>query len=144
MMENFVAFIIFWGVWLLIPVVVDGVATLYTLISVSLVHLRNMKEPIPPLEFFPLVSIIIPVYNSEETLEACLRSIANQDYPSHQMEILLINDQIRKTILTNPEADAIARIAVENGMRTLREAGLERLREGMTCIEEILRVTSEQ
>lgn len=60
------------------------------------------------------------------------------------MEILLINEQIRKTILTNPEADAIARMAIENGMRTLREAGLERLREGQTSIEEILRVTSEQ
>jgi type II secretory ATPase GspE/PulE/Tfp pilus assembly ATPase PilB-like protein len=59
------------------------------------------------------------------------------------MEILLVNDVIRRTILTNPEADAIAKIAIENGMRTLRDAGLERLREGMTSIEEIMRVTSE-
>ncbi len=59
------------------------------------------------------------------------------------MEILLVNDKIRRTILTSPEADAIARIAIENGMRTLRDAGLERIREGMTSIEEILRVTSE-
>ena len=59
------------------------------------------------------------------------------------MEILLVNEAIRKTILRNSEADAIARIAVENGMRTLREAGLERLREGLTSVEEILRVTSE-
>lgn len=59
------------------------------------------------------------------------------------MEILLVNDVIRRTILTNPEADAIAKIAIENGMRTLREAGLERLREGATSIEEIMRVTSE-
>jgi len=59
------------------------------------------------------------------------------------MEILLVNEQIRRTILTNPEADAIAKMAVENGMRTLRDAGLERIREGLTSIEEILRVTSE-
>jgi type IV pilus assembly protein PilB len=59
------------------------------------------------------------------------------------MEILLVNDQIRRTILSTPEADAIARIAVENGMRTLRDAGLERIKEGMTSIEEIMRVTSE-
>ena len=52
-------------------------------------------------------------------------------------------DAIRRTILTNPEADAIAKIAVENGMRTLREAGLERSRDGLTSIEEIMRVTSE-
>ncbi len=59
------------------------------------------------------------------------------------MEILLVNDMIRQTILNSPEADAIAKIAIENGMRTLREAGLERLREGLTSIEEIMRVTSE-
>lgn len=59
------------------------------------------------------------------------------------MEILLVNDTIRKTILESPDADAIAKIAIQNGMRTLREAGLERLREGVTSIEEVLRVTTE-
>ncbi len=59
------------------------------------------------------------------------------------MEILLINDAIRKTILSNPEADAIANIAIQNGMRTLREAGLEQIRQGHTTLEEIMRVTSE-
>ena len=59
------------------------------------------------------------------------------------MEILLVNDIIRRTILKNAEADAIAKIAIENGMRPLREAGLARVREGMTTIEEIMRVTSE-
>ncbi len=59
------------------------------------------------------------------------------------MEILLVNDVIRKTVLNNTEADAIAKIAIQNGMRTLREAGLDRVREGVTTIEEIMRVTSE-
>jgi len=59
------------------------------------------------------------------------------------MEILLINEAIRKTILSNPEADAIANIAIKNGMRTLRDSGLERIKEGMTTIEEIMRVTAE-
>ena len=58
------------------------------------------------------------------------------------MEILLVNELLRTTILNNSEADAIAKIAVENGMRTLREAGLDRVRSGLTTIEEILRVTS--
>jgi type IV pilus assembly protein PilB len=59
------------------------------------------------------------------------------------MEILLVDEVLRKTILNNTEADAIAKIAVQNGMRTLREAGLDRVREGLTTIEEIMRVTSE-
>ena len=59
------------------------------------------------------------------------------------MEILLVDEVIRRTILESSEADAIKRMAVENGMRTLREAGLARVREGQTSIEEIMRVTSE-
>lgn len=59
------------------------------------------------------------------------------------MEILLVDDVIRRTILENSDADAIKKIAIENGMRTLREAGLDRIREGLTSIEEIMRVTSE-
>ncbi|MBN2684561.1 MAG: Flp pilus assembly complex ATPase component TadA [Pontiellaceae bacterium] len=60
------------------------------------------------------------------------------------MEILLIDEVIRKTILKSPEADAIARIAVGNGMKTLRDVGIDRLHDGVTSIEEILRVTSDQ
>jgi len=59
------------------------------------------------------------------------------------MEILLVDDVIRKAVLETSEADQIKRIAIENGMRTLREAGLNRVREGITTIEEIMRVTSE-
>ena len=59
------------------------------------------------------------------------------------MEILLVDEIIRKTILNNQEADAIAKAAINNGMRTLREAGLDRVRNGLTTIEEIMRVTSQ-
>jgi type II secretory ATPase GspE/PulE/Tfp pilus assembly ATPase PilB-like protein len=59
------------------------------------------------------------------------------------MEILLVDEVLRKTILNNTEADAISKIAIENGMRTLREAGLDRVKSGLTTIEEIMRVTSE-
>lgn len=38
----------------------------------------------------PIVSIIIPVYNTEQFLEECLNSIVNQTYKN--LEIILIND----------------------------------------------------
>ncbi|MDR2204977.1 MAG: glycosyltransferase [Flavobacteriaceae bacterium] len=37
-----------------------------------------------------LISIIIPCYNSEETIEKCLKSVVNQDYTN--IEIIVIND----------------------------------------------------
>ena len=58
-MDHAIALIIYWGVWLLIPIVVDGITTLYTLIGVSLVHLQNARNRVPPLQSYPLVSIII-------------------------------------------------------------------------------------
>jgi len=35
------------------------------------------------------ISIIIPTYNSENVLESCLRSIAEQDYPQELLEIII-------------------------------------------------------
>jgi glycosyltransferase involved in cell wall biosynthesis len=36
------------------------------------------------------VSVIIPAFNSEKTLEACLRAVFSSDYPS--FEVILVND----------------------------------------------------
>ncbi|MFC1851613.1 glycosyltransferase [candidate division CSSED10-310 bacterium] len=40
----------------------------------------------------PRVSIIIPVYNGETTLKACLDSLLNLDYPSSELDIILVDD----------------------------------------------------
>lgn len=59
------------------------------------------------------------------------------------MEILLLDDTIKARILETAEASALREVAVANGMKTLREAGLEKVRAGETTVDEILRVTSE-
>lgn len=40
----------------------------------------------------PLVSVIIPVYNSELYLEACIESVIGQSYST--LEIIIVNDGI--------------------------------------------------
>ena len=37
-----------------------------------------------------IISVIIPVYNAEKTIEKCLDSLTNQKYK--ELEIILIND----------------------------------------------------
>ena len=62
---------------------------------------------------------------------------------SSLMEIMLLNDEIRQKILETTEASAIREIAESTGMVPLRDVGLDRVREGMSSIEEIMRVTTE-
>lgn len=39
---------------------------------------------------YPLISVVVPVYNAGEFLTECVQSILEQDYPS--IEIVLVND----------------------------------------------------
>ncbi|HDL78609.1 MAG TPA: type II/IV secretion system protein, partial [Bacteroidetes bacterium] len=56
-------------------------------------------------------------------------------------ELLRITDGIRSLILRNGADDQIREMAVKNGQQTLRMDGLRKAAEGLTTIEEVLRVT---
>jgi general secretion pathway protein E len=58
-------------------------------------------------------------------------------------EILPVTDRIRELILARADAGAIRASAVEGGMVLLRDDGWEKVRRGMTTIEEVVRVTRE-
>jgi general secretion pathway protein E len=59
------------------------------------------------------------------------------------IEFLPMTDPIRKLIMAHEEAGAIQKLAVEEGMATLYENGLTKVVQGITTIEEVMRVTSE-
>jgi type IV pilus assembly protein PilB len=56
-------------------------------------------------------------------------------------ENMLITARIRELILKRSPAEDIEKIAVEEGMMTLRESALEKLRQGLTTVEEVIRET---
>jgi len=56
-------------------------------------------------------------------------------------ELLLLNEQLRPLILSRAAASTIAARALEQGMRSLRIDGWNKVRNGITTIEEVLRVT---
>jgi len=56
-------------------------------------------------------------------------------------ELLLINGDIRQMITQRTDSQTIKNLAAAKGMRTLRADGFEKAREGITTIEEVLRVT---
>ncbi len=59
------------------------------------------------------------------------------------IEFLPMTDPIRKLIMAHEEAGAIQKLAVAEGMQTLYENGLVKVVEGITTLEEVMRVTSE-
>jgi len=56
-------------------------------------------------------------------------------------EVLEVTKDIRKLIVSNSDADVIAKGARDGGMRTMLEDGLDKIGRGVTTIEEVLRVT---
>jgi general secretion pathway protein E len=70
-------------------------------------------------------------------------SCANSGYAGRTVvyELLVITDEIRTMILKNLDAGAIKKKAVEQGMMTLREVGIQKLLHGDTTIEELVRAT---
>jgi type II secretion system protein E len=56
-------------------------------------------------------------------------------------ELLVVTESLRPLILQRAAASTIAQAAIEDGMRTLRVDGWNKVRNGITTIEEVLRVT---
>ncbi|MDP8248954.1 MAG: type II secretion system ATPase GspE [Candidatus Tritonobacter lacicola] len=59
-------------------------------------------------------------------------------------EILKVDNEIRKMILEKADSNEIKKRAVKKGMLTLRADGLRIVVEGITTLEEIMRVTQEE
>jgi len=68
------------------------------------------------------ISVVIPAYNEEKYLGACLRALRDQTYPHDQCEIIVVD---------NGSTDATARIAREFGARVVEEPvkGIARARQ---------------
>ncbi len=56
-------------------------------------------------------------------------------------EVLPIKDEIREYVLNGASTLEIKREAVRMGMRTLRDCALDKLRDGVTTLDEVMRVT---
>jgi len=92
--EQAIGFAIFWGIWLLVPLLVDVLTALGYFFS-FIIHKDKSYERQDELGFFPYVTIIIPVHNSEKTLFQCLKSIAVQTYPVEYIQVICINNGSR-------------------------------------------------
>jgi len=58
-------------------------------------------------------------------------------------EVLLVTDRIRQAVLSRATASEIQRIAIAEGMVTMYDDGLRKAQEGLTTVEEVMRVAEE-
>ena len=58
-------------------------------------------------------------------------------------EMMELNEEIRELIMTNADASKLTDAARRNGMRNLREDGWEKIVNGTTTVDEVMRVTQE-
>jgi general secretion pathway protein E len=58
-------------------------------------------------------------------------------------EMMDVTDEVRKLIMNNADASVLTRTARKNGMRNLREDGWRKIQDGVTTVEEVMRVTQE-
>ena len=58
------------------------------------------------------------------------------------IEAMTITDQIRKLIIGRANTRELGKVAISQGMRTLRMVGLDRAREGISTLEQVLLITS--
>ena len=59
-------------------------------------------------------------------------------------ELLIVNDEIRKLVVDKASSDIIKKIAIEAGMKTLRDDGLDKVLKGITTPEEVIKATQEE
>jgi type IV pilus assembly protein PilB len=58
------------------------------------------------------------------------------------IEAMNVTDEIRKLIIARASTREMAKVAVNQGMKTLRTVGLDRAREGLSTLEQVLILTS--
>jgi len=58
------------------------------------------------------------------------------------IEAMTITDQIRKLIIARATTRELGKVAISQGMHTLRMVGLDRSREGLSTLEQVLLITS--
>lgn len=89
--NNILNSFVFWSAWIIIPFVMEIVPSIGSVIVLIKKRLFPTVCEVPAID--PEISLIIPVYNSMNTLEECLRSIDESDYPDSRIRIFLVNNQ---------------------------------------------------
>ena len=59
-------------------------------------------------------------------------------------ELMLMDEDIRKLTIAKASHDEVKNHAISSGMISLKQDGIKKVKQGLTTVEEMLRVTQEE
>lgn len=101
----------------------------FFLLIVLLEH-GGIKKPVEHRDNWPGLTLIIPAYNEEETIQMTIESILDVDYPEDKLEIIVVNDGSEDSTAekVQPYTDKLELINQENqGKGAALNTGLEKV-----------------
>ncbi len=84
---------IFWGAWVIIPFIMEIIPSIGSAITLIKKRIRNY-HPKPPVAY-PEISLIVPVYNSYDSLRECIKSIHDSSYDDSKIRVYLVNNRTK-------------------------------------------------
>lgn len=90
--ERILNSVIFWSAWIIIPLLMEIIPAIASMLLLAKRRHKAGKSLADPA-VWPEISIIVPVYNSQDTLHDCIASIAESTYPDEKIRVFLVNNQ---------------------------------------------------
>ncbi|MBE5884305.1 MAG: putative glycosyltransferase, exosortase G system-associated [Lachnospiraceae bacterium] len=91
-MTKLTSILCYWAAWVIIPLLVEVLPNIvYSIVLVwKKIRLKYKEKDLS--EFKPVITLIVPVYNSAGTLYRCIQSIYESTYPTECIEVLLVDN----------------------------------------------------
>lgn len=82
--------IVFWMAWVIIPVIMEIIPAIMDF--VVLLKRKIAKKKYKEVVNLPEISLIIPVYNSADSLERCIESVYRSEYDLEKIYVMLVDN----------------------------------------------------
>lgn len=89
-LDFFRSSIVFWVAWIVIPLMMEIIPTIANFFILLKRKFLSSKEI--DMDYLPEITLIIPVYNSAETLYECIKSVHDSNYDNKLIYIMLVNN----------------------------------------------------
>ncbi len=94
MSDYVISTIVFYMAWVIIPILLEVIPAIFNIIILAKKQMkkRRTEKKQEKLIHLPEITIIIPVYNSANTLRNCIQSVYNSDYDKRRVYVMVVNN----------------------------------------------------